>query len=516
MPVEHCLMPTKALAEGCVILEVPADKVVIDRRGCVYSRPVEYAREYGLHKHTVQEELKTLTNRHLFETPTPQVDSEEWKEFLVQARTLARQIGRVPRAKFTALLGKKNGRKLKRYWGGINKYLRQGLTKKDSRITEMQKLEFYERSKIAEKEDRGIQFRSTQYNAALASHLHNVEERLIHLHDGEHRIVMKGLKPDECMKCIACGTEDFKDPVFLCFDHARFDAHVHWLLLLVEYMIYYYCRRGNPEMMRYLFWQLSNIGYSFGGIKYMMRGKRMSGDVNTGLGNTLLNLCMLRALLAYFGIKGRVFLNGDDSVVICEREDAKIIMDNYKEFFAKLGMKTEGEMVDDLFKAEFCQNRPCWIDGELKSVRDPMKVISTVGQSGSTHDEQTMREVVKATCLCEFALNGTNCPVISPYVKRVYNTVENARVMLDNRWRYKVEAYNLDIMGKTKIPEPAVSESSRYYFWRSWGIDPGEQIMIENQLIEQQVQLLPDRKEKVKNKVEEYPLDWTWGTNVVG
>lgn len=227
-------MPVKELAEGCKILEKPVDRVIVNRRGAIYCQPLEFAREYGLHEHTIDEEYRTLVNRHLFDTPEPDCGSAEWEELRRQVRLLSRQIGRVPRAKFTAVIGGKDGRKKKRYWGGINKYLRDGLSVRDSRITEMQKLEFYETSKIPIKEDRGIQFRSTQYNAALSSHLWNIEHRLIHLHDGGHRMVMKGLQPDERFRHILCGTEGMKNPRFFLLDHSRFDAHVHLKLLMLS------------------------------------------------------------------------------------------------------------------------------------------------------------------------------------------------------------------------------------------------------------------------------------------
>jgi len=158
----------------------------------------------------------------MFDTPRPDLNSDAWGEFVRQMRWISRRIGKVPRAKFTALLKAKNGRKLQRYWGGIMKYLKDGVRAADGRIHQMQKLELYEREKLEVKEDRGIQFRSTVYNAALASHLWNIEHRLVHLHDRRgNRIVMKGLRPNERFQAIAGCLKDYEEPIFVLLDHSR-------------------------------------------------------------------------------------------------------------------------------------------------------------------------------------------------------------------------------------------------------------------------------------------------------
>lgn len=503
----------KELAEGCRIISVPADVEVRRRAGAVFCQPLVWKKDYGLHEHTIAEEHRTLVNRHLFATPDPEIGSVEWGELRRQIRLLGKQIGKVPRAPFAAILKTKDGRKKKRYWGGINKYQEFGISGKDTRITMMPKLELYEEEKILVKEDRGIQYRSTQYNAALARQLWNIEHRLIHLHDGPNRMVMKGLQPDERFRHILCGTETFKDPVFFLLDHSRFDAHVNPALLALEHSVYRYCRRGNPELKRLLRWQEKNCGYSFGGIKYAIKGKRMSGDVNTSLGNTILNLCMLRAWLRHHRVRGKIFLDGDDSVVVVERE-ASVGLRDFAGFFEKLGMVTEGEMVEDFWKVEFCQSRPVWIDGQVRACRDPLKVISTVGICAGSHDDQTMREIVAATCKCEFALNGMNMPVVSPYVHRVFERTRTTRNQLANSWRYKAEFFGLNWREDVKFT-PDVSEESRYWFWRTWGITPGEQLMMEHQYIKWQEIVTVHRKD-LKIKQVEYPLVWDTGHCCLG
>jgi len=96
---------------------VPNDKVVTKRVGCkmialgppLVTRALGI-REYGLHAHTVDQELRTLHNRHLFETPEPDMWCPEWHGFKKQLRRLADEIGYVPIATNTQVLEGKFGR----------------------------------------------------------------------------------------------------------------------------------------------------------------------------------------------------------------------------------------------------------------------------------------------------------------------------------------------------------------------------------------------------------------------
>lgn len=330
--------------------------------------------EYGLHEHTIAQEEKTIANRHLFDTPEPDEGSEAWRAFLESMESIDDAIGIVKLTPIREMYEQRSGRRKRRFWLGAKQLLEANfqVSQKDSRITEMQKLEFYEASKLAGKEDRGIQFRSVKYNVAIARLLHSVEKRLRGLHmDGFHPIA-KGLTPRERASRLFNYAAHFAKPVFVLLDHSRFDAHVHWKVLREE--IRGYLRNCPKHLRRYfkriLKMQLKNMGVSAGGIRYLMKGKRSSGDVNTGLGNSKLNYAFLRSyimrvfvlLLAegYRDLKWRALIDGDDSVLILEADVWKRMQEvlPIKEHMLALGMVTEVEETCDIWKAEFCQSRP--------------------------------------------------------------------------------------------------------------------------------------------------------------
>lgn len=475
MPIGTCEMPNLPLAEGCEILHVPPDRVVVDRRGFGLVKPEICDKEYGMHSHTVKDELQTISNRHLYATPVPDVLCQEWKLLKGQIRRIARAIGRVSVAKLDTLVRGRKGRRRNRFWLGIQRYWTNGIRRADSILTEMQKLELYETSKIPIKEDRGIQYRSVQYNVALARQLHGIEERLIGRHvDGYHPI-MKGATPGDRCKRLALASRKFKNPRYVMLDHKRFDAHLHYLLVLLEHWVYLYCRRRDPELRKLLEWQLRNRGYSKGGIRYKVKGKRLSGDVNTSLGNCIINEAMLRAWLEASGVYGVVFLDGDDSVVIVEKEDYDKLV-NVQAFMLKLGMETEMSYTDDFWQVEFCQSRPVNLDGDLVFARDPHKVLATIGKMPQSVTYQEARAILRGSAICELAMTP-GMPVVQPLMLRLLDVLGKGRRIMNSKWQWKIDNYNL----KPDMIVRDIDWRARYTLYRSWGIDAGSQLCLEGQ-----------------------------------
>lgn len=509
MSVKGCEKPNKELAKGNVMLDIPFDlkREVTKRQGTVVCQPTYCEKKFGLHLHRVIDELQTICNRHLMKTPVPDLTSVAWKSFTRRMRWLSRQIGRCSAASVAAILKGKTGRRRKRFLRGVEELRRQPITKKDARITEMQKLEMYEEDKLAIKEDRGIQFRSVKYNVALARELHNVERRLIGLHIDGYHPVMKGCTPQQRAERIAIAMKRFSKPRFLLLDHSRFDAHVNEHILAEEHKAFKRCRRrkatragkrrdvNSAVLSMLLAMQMSNYARSAGGIRYKTRGKRMSGDINTGLGNTWDNFCIIAAWLDASGVtKNCIFLDGDDSVVIIEQEDFEKLLP-LDDFMRDIGMVTEMEWTDDFFKVEFCQSRPVLEGGRVTFVRNPQKVLATVGQSAERLDAPTAVANARASALCELAMNG-NCAVIGPYCRRLLKDLGDGSVYFTPDQLWKAEQYAC----KFEAPdEREPDDLNRVSMYRAWGIDPGYQVALESQHIVYNDGMLAARTKKKKS-----------------
>lgn len=483
--------------------------MVTERAGRVgWTVGIPEALEFGLHSHTIDQELKTICNRHLFATPEPELDSPEWAMFVKQRKRLGRALGKVEMTPIRVLLEGRAGRRRKRFYEGALQYVQKGVDFRDSRVTEMQKLEFYEDAKLEVKEDRGIQFRSVCYNVALARYLHGVEERLIGTHYLGHHPVVKGLTPQQRCQRLFTFASEFEDPVFLCADHSRFDAHVNVELLKQEHLVYKRCCPQTNELNSLLRWQLKNLGKSKGGIRYKMRGKRMSGDINTGLGNTVLNVCMLAAWLEFNCCsKYRLMVDGDDSVIILDRLEFETFEVAIEEFMLKLGMETEMDVVHDIWKVDFCQSRPVLLPGGPTFVRNPFKVMTTMGRTAERRDDVTMQMVMRSSALSELAV-APGAPVTNELAFKVLDHYGNGRYLKTNKQIYREEAYGYNIADVDVSSIPAPDPYSRYTFWLAWGIDPGLQEIYEGLDIDFYAPKCRDSKQKsIRNVEYEVPLD---------
>lgn len=459
-------------------MQVPADYVVTNRRGKVLGpRPPPFMDdpEYGLHEHTIDQEERTLHNRHLFATPEPDLKSKAWLGFKRHMRALSRLVGKVPRASCWDIMHSRSSMKRRRFGGGMEKYCRDGVRRQDSFLTEMQKLEFYAEDKLESKEDRGIQFRNPTYNAALSRHLHHVEKRLYSRarnSDGTPQIA-KGRSPLERGMILAAMAQEFVKPRFITMDHSRFDAHVNKWLLSEEHKFYLRARHWHKELVDLLKWQEQNIGFSHGGIVYRIKAKRASGDMNTGLGNSVINLALILSWLEANGItKYRIFLDGDDSVVIIEEDDAGCI-DTIPEHMAKCGMVTEVGSTSHIEHAEFCQSRICW--GELGPimVRNPFKTLDVLTKSPRVLDDVQARGVLAASALGEL-MQAPGVPIIAPAASRLL-TFSGANPKFTTP-----DAYERFLVYRAGKIIPIVDDSMRESFAFAWGIPISDQLAAES------------------------------------
>lgn len=485
----RCTAPQRKLAKGCKILEVPTNSIVKRRRGTrvaanthlLATRALEIP-VYGLHVHDVDQELRSLCNRHLFYTPASRCDLAEWGGFRRQLATLRAEIGRVVPCSWKAMMKGRTGLGRKRMKRGIHEYLSRGVTQLDARVTAMQKLELYEESSLPLKENRTIQYRGVAFNAAVSRYLHVVEHRLMHC-VGTNRsgvpFCAKGRTVQQrAVQLLAMG-QGFEKPWYISLDHSRFDAHVNVNLLKAEHSVYNWCASYSRELASLLKKQLYNVGYTRGGIKYSAKGKRMSGDVNTSLGNTVLNYAMLSSYLELSGVKGEILLDGDDSVLIVESHDRHKLL-NVDVFMHRLGMKTivEGE-TGDITQVEFCQAKVVMGPYGPYFCPNPKKQLATLCISPEVRGPDTAYSVFRASILC--ALHASpSMPMMAPFSRWLQANPGKARASASEE--FVLRMYGVDREPGNAIWRPPTYEE-RLSFYNAWGISPATQIAYEDTLL---------------------------------
>lgn len=250
------------------------------------------------------------------------------------------------------------------------------ITKDDAGLKTFVKAEKLNLSSKADPAPRVIQPRDPRYNCVvgpyLKAHEHNVYRAIADVWGGP--TVMKGMNAVEQAQAIKDMWEEFPDPCAIGLDASRFDQHVSVDALKFEHSVYN-AMFGDSELRQALQWQLQNKGVAYcpdGKVKYSVAGCRMSGDMNTSLGNCLLMCALVYTLCSEIGVRARLANNGDDCVVVVSRSDEKKVRNVVQGWFLEFGftMKVE-DTVYEFEQIEFCQTKPVFANGRYVMCRNP-------------------------------------------------------------------------------------------------------------------------------------------------
>lgn len=215
---------------------------------------------------------------------------------------------------------------------------------------------------------RVIQPRDPRYNVEVGVFLrpleHGIYRGIAEVFGGP--TVMKGYNAEQVASNLRDMWDQFSAPVAVGLDASRFDQHVRREMLEWEHSVYAQCFQGadRARLKWLLGGQLVNKGYlqaSDGRIKYTVDGSRMSGDMNTALGNCLIVCALVYTLAQERGVKCRLANNGDDCTVIMEKADLRRFTHGLKEWFLEFGFNMKVEQPVEVFeRIEFCQAHPVY------------------------------------------------------------------------------------------------------------------------------------------------------------
>jgi hypothetical protein len=277
--------------------------------------------------------------------------------------------------------------------------------------------------------------------------------------------------------------EKFDDPRVISLDASRFDLHVHRSLLLIEHGIYL-AMNGDPELAMLLSWQLDNKGRTSLGIKYKCKGRRMSGDMNTALGNCILMIIMVATFMR--GKKYDILDDGDDCLLIVEAGLLGWVLENAHKEFLAYGMEIKIENVaTKLEEIEWCQCKPIRVSPDtVKFVRNPHKVLSTaLGGTKYFVQEGARRKLVNTIGMAELILN-LGVPVLQEYALALMRNASTTKTLKLNelesyfhRLKRELQAMNMRQLARVR-PAP-IQHEARMSFALAFGIPPSEQIVLE-------------------------------------
>lgn len=276
---------------------------------------------------------------------------------------------------------------------------------------------------------------------------------------------------------------------YIATDYSSFEAHFtadvmeHCEFVLYEHMLKY-ANGGREvlELMREVLMGKNTIVNKF--VSASCKGRRMSGEMNTSLGNGFSNLMFMgyvAELNGYGDVKGVV--EGDDGLFMFVGEHPKT------EDFTKLGFIIKLDSYSKISQASFCGN--LFDEDSRQIVTDPRKVISMFGWTTAEyrHSKESKKRTLLRCKALSFAHQYPGCPMVgklSQYGLRVtrgrtnkdmLDFVErNRRLGMWQREKY-VEAINARNTDEELYVEPTMG--TRLLFEELYGIPVSIQLDFE-------------------------------------
>lgn len=375
------------------------------------------------------------------------------------------------------------GSKLKRYQAAAASLAVRGVVRADSYLQSFVKAEAVNFSAKPDPAPRIIQPRTPRYNVMVGKYLRPLEHRVYRaiakVFGGP--TVMKGYNAVTTAETLHDMWSKFDTPCCVMLDASRFDQHVSRQALEWEHSVYN-ALYSSPELAELLTWQIANKGFvrcPDGGFSYQVDGCRMSGDMNTALGNCLIMCGMVWAYAKARRVDIRLANNGDDCAVFMDRKHVGQFKAGLDKWFREMGfsMKVEGT-ADRLEEVEFCQTRPVRTGSGWRMCRSPFTAPAK-DVMWKTPDHSNLivsfRKWVHAVGTAGLAI-ADGVPIFSAmYARMVEIGIPASKVQGFGNME---SGFEFMAKGLTHSNTP-VTDEARYSFWLAWGITPDCQVEVE-------------------------------------
>jgi len=345
----------------------------------------------------------------------------------------------------------------------------------------------YEKTDWTSKKDpvpRIISPRDPKYNIRVGRYLKPLEHRLFKsiakLYG--HPTVIKGYNAERSAELLREKWDSFQNPVAVGLDASRFDQHVSSVALEWEHGIYLKCfkeAKHRKRLANLLRLQLVNTAAGQtpdGVVKYTINGTRMSGDMNTSLGNCLLMCPMIKAHADERGVKIALANNGDDCVVFMEKEDLDQYMAGLDKWFLKMGFNMVVEPPAYEFEhIEFCQTKPVF-DGDIWIMcRNIRSAIAKDSVMLAPYDNgKIFRGWLDAVGSGGTALAG-GLPVFQEMYRAYIRSGERRTIPMELLpWSFRT------LKAGQKREYRDVHPEARSSFYSAFGVTPDEQVCLED------------------------------------
>lgn len=484
------------MAAGSRGPRLPAGRVCESRRRLTRIVPeIEGLWHCVTHAACICNEYVSAHNRVLGRTPVPTRSGLQQLRF--QARLLKKRLFVVTPLTEDAFIEHYEGPKRTRYANAASSLVNKPLDHRDGRVDAFIKGEKFDPGAKCNPDPRMIQSRNARYNLRVGIWLKAMEHQLYRLRsDRGHRLIAKGLNTWERGRVLHQKWCSFLRPVAYSIDASRWDKHISRSVLEIEHSVYDWMSGGDLELRLYLRWQLVNRVRTSNGLRYRVDGGRMSGDMNTALGNCLLMVLMVRAAMSNYPGHWELFDDGDDCIVMVEQRDEEYL-ERLPSIFLEFGQELKLENRTTNFESiKFCQCQPVLVPldemGEVhawRMVRDWKRVLSH-DTCGIKHwdDVNLILTMFKAVGLCNVALHS-GVPILWAHAAALMRLAgTKCHKAIKTIWLNESLEHRIRTECRLYTPEHAPSQAfgpsalARESFARAFQVPVDQQLAIEAKL----------------------------------
>jgi len=330
--------------------------------------------------------------------------------------------------------------------------------------------------------------RSPRYNLAIASRLKPFEHWLWHkltaanmgLHFATGRLCAKGL--NQRQRAALVREKMARGWWAVEVDGKAFEAHVGPAQLKVEHSVYRSAYPRDRLLPKLLEQQKVLKGRMPCGAKFSRKGGRASGDFNTGMGNSLVMLCVVYSVMHDFE-KWDTLVDGDNALIFVPPDMVGRLGEvvRYRSIDS-CGQELTVERPTNVFEeVVFGQSSPVWFPDGWRFVRNPFKALSGMTSSHAwLHEPKFRREYLAGVAQCELSV-AQGQPLLQAACLRILRATGDIKVR--DHVAFRDYAY-LGITPRQGLKAVPIHPRTRLSFEKAFGVPAQQQVLIEQQLSE--------------------------------
>lgn len=261
-------------------------------------------------------------------------------------------------------------------------------------------------------------------------------------------------------------------------DYSSFEAHfTPEVLESVELVLYDHMLQNFPDVQKTIHNTLcgTNKCKTRQGVSMTMKGRRMSGDMCTSLGNGFTNLMIWSYLYDEINHNDEWegYFEGDDAILAFSGEAPTA------EHYAELGFTIKIEEVQDPELASFCGL--ILADGQV--LRSPTEFLQTFGWTSRNIKAGTKvrHELLRAKALSA-CYESPNCPIIGAIARRALQVTQGYKARWDTDWKGNRRRMAIEKM--PRVPAFSPSPRTRQVFEDLYSIPADVQQILEQRILD--------------------------------